>query len=240
VRQHPGLTWNNHERHLITPRIAETSLDDFRSISTHENCNIISPLQSSITTNNFYKMSPREPNFTLINSRPESCESLTEFVGKDQPSNERSVPFMPSPKKSVSFDSVTVREYNRVIGDHPEVKVGPPVSLGWEYLQLPEQSLEEYHESKPERRSLRLSSITRKNLLLNVFGYSEEEIRAAEKEVQVIRKKREQSRKQGKAGIVVESAMQSARRRFRRSFSGDVFQGFAAVSSHMMPFPLQV
>jgi hypothetical protein len=183
-------------------------------------------------------MSPREPDSSLYIARPESCECLAKLEEKDQPSIV--VILVPSPKKTVSFFSVTVRQYNRVIGDHPEVRVGPPVSLGWEYLQLPEQTLEEYQESKPERRSLRLSSITRKNLLLNVFGYSEEEIRAAEKEVQVIQKKREQSLKQGKASRVVESAMQSARRRFRRSFSGDVFQGFAAASGHMMPFPVHL
>jgi len=143
-------------------------------------------------------------------------------------------------KKSVTFASVRVREYNRIIGDHPDVKVGPPISIGWEYEEKPEQCLEEFEASKPEtKRYLRLSSITRKNMLLNVYGFTEEEIRSSEKEVQKIRRKREQSISQGKTGAIVESAMQSARRRLRRTFSKDsLLKGITMSAGHMMPFSI--
>jgi hypothetical protein len=43
-----------------------------------------------------------------------------------------------------------------------------------------------------------MSSITRKNVLHNIFGILEEELRAAEKEIQKIRKQRDGNKNQSK------------------------------------------
>ena len=127
-------------------------------------------------------------------------------------------------KKSVSFGTVSVREYNRIVGEHPETKVGPPIALGNEFIENPAIHIDEFENTKPEsKRSLRMSSITRKNLLLNVWGYSEEEVRAAEKEVQKIRKQRELSSNQGAVVAVVDNAVSTTKRKFRRIFSGKNF-----------------
>ena len=179
-------------------------------------------------------MSPREADNLYLNSQPSSCESLAEVakpVEDDADEVQR--------ETKIRFGSVIVREYNQVMGDHPEVKVGPPISLGWLYEERAALPLDDYEESRPKKRLMKLTSITRKNLLLNVYGYSEEEIKSTEKEIQKIRRKREQSTHQGKAGRKIETAMQAARRRLRRTFSKDSFvQGFSAASGMMPPFAI--
>jgi hypothetical protein len=134
-------------------------------------------------------------------------------------------------KKSVSFGVISVREYNRVLGDNPDVLFGPPISIGWNYVQKESIAMDEYEATKPQRKTaLRMSSVTRRNLLLNVFDVPAEEIKAVEREVQKIQKQRSQTNKQGTAARVVESAMQSAKRRLRRTFSSEhILKSFANV-----------
>jgi hypothetical protein len=132
---------------------------------------------------------------------------------------------------------IQVREYNRVLGDNPDVLFGPPISIGWDYTQKDALPMDEYENTKPSRKSsFRMSSVTRRNLLLNVFEVPAEEIRAVEREVKKIQKQRSQTNKQGTAGRVVESAMQSAKRRLRRTFSSkDILNSFAHASGGMIP-----
>jgi hypothetical protein len=140
-------------------------------------------------------------------------------------------------KKSVSFGVIQVREYNRVLGDNPDVLFGPPISIGWNYIQKDALPMDEYETTKPPRTgALRMSSVTRRNLLLNVFEVPAEEIKAVEREVKKIQKQRSQTNKQGTASRVVESAMQSAKRRLRRTFSSkDILMSFAHASGGMIP-----
>lgn len=119
----------------------------------------------------------------------------------------------------------------------PDVKVGPPISIGWSYNELPEQNLDEYEKSQPtKRRNLRLSSITRRNLLINTFEVDEKEIRRAEREVARIQRQREETSSQGKAREIVETAVQSTKRKLRRSFSRESFlRGLSAASGTLIP-----
>lgn len=142
-------------------------------------------------------------------------------------------------RKNVRFSEIKVREYNRTIGDHPEA-FGPPITIGWEFIENPATPLDKYESERPtRRRNLRLSSVTRKNLLVNVFQVDEEEIRKADNEVKRIRKQRESSNKQGKIAARMESALLSTKRKFRNTFFSrdELFQGFA-VASGMPQMPV--
>jgi len=106
-------------------------------------------------------------------------------------------------RRTVSFGSIYVRQYERIVGDHPDTKVGVPLSIGWSYYDDEEQyinpvSLERYESDRIKRggKVLRMSSITRENMLLNVFRIPKKELIEAEKEIKKIRKQRNQSKNQ--------------------------------------------
>ena len=147
--------------------------------------------------------------------------------------------------KSVRFGVIDQRIYNRIVGDHPDVKVGPPITFSWEYGVLPSTPIDEYEQQKQQPPSnqpqqltqhqrssyyglRRLSSITRKNMLRTLFEVSEDEILAAEREVQIIQKQRNRSASQSTASAVVESNFRRAGRKVRKSV-GKVLMAMATL-----------
>jgi len=98
-------------------------------------------------------------------------------------------------RRSVSFGPIHVRQYERIVGDHPETKVGVPLGIGWAYSDDEDHpdgiSIELYEVDRIRKGKLRMSSITRKNMMLHVFGFPEEEIKSAEKRSAKLRKQKE-------------------------------------------------
>lgn len=124
-------------------------------------------------------------------------------------------PIRVKPARSVSFDSIFVREYERVLGDNPACGSGPPISIGWSYETVTSTSLEEYEITKPRARSKRelyLSASRRKDLLIHEWGFAEEELRKARNEAQYIQWQRSKS-----SGV----ALSSSNRRVARKPSAD-------------------
>ena len=150
-----------------------------------------------------------------------------------EPSDELEVTTSTTTK--VRFDVVQIREYERIVGDHPDTRVGVPISLGWKFYEQPSQDITKYEADRPpKKQNLRMSSITRKNLLQTVFDISEEEIRNGEVEVQRIKKLREKSNKQSNVAAKTESAMKNIRRKFKRAISFDkIVDGLAFATSSM-------
>jgi hypothetical protein len=161
-------------------------------------------------------------------------------VSEDSERSDMSCASANEERRQVQFSFVQVREYERIIGDHPDVRVGPPLSLGWKYEERQPMPLDRYELSHVSKGNYRLSSITRKNVLLNVFGISEEEIRAAEKEVQRIKAQRTESARQGKGGEKREAVVQSAKRKLRRTFSKEKFFNAMGAASTSLMFPMMV
>lgn len=149
-----------------------------------------------------------------------------------EPSDELEITTRPT---KVRFDVVQIREYERIVGDHPDTRVGVPISLGWKFYEQTPQDITKYEADRPpKKQNLRMSSITRKNLLQTVFDISEEEIRNGEVEVQRIKKLREKSNKQSKVAAKTESAMKNFRRKFKRAISFDkIVDGLAFATSSM-------
>jgi hypothetical protein len=126
-------------------------------------------------------------------------------------------------KKAVSFGLIQVREYNRVVGDNPTVRVGPPMSIGWEFVQKQAVPVDDYEKIKRPRTSdLRImGSITRKSILRYEFDVSLKEIRAAEKIIRKIQRQRCRTIQQGKMATAIEYAMELAKRKIHRIFSNE-------------------
>jgi hypothetical protein len=89
-------------------------------------------------------------------------------------------------RKRVSFADVEVRQYSITIGDHPCCVMGCPLSLDWGYSICRPLSLEAYEAQRPARRS-RLELLTtceeRRRILADDGGYSEGEIRKANRKL---------------------------------------------------------
>ena len=94
-------------------------------------------------------------------------------------------------KKSVSFGSVEIREYNLILGHHTSCTKGPPIALGTQCLKQERMNIDMYEDLRNRRhplQELKLDASYRRELLQYVYGYSEREI--LEKEIE-IKKERE-------------------------------------------------
>lgn len=58
-----------------------------------------------------------------------------------------------SMKRGVSFDKIEIREYSRCMGNNPATTHGPSLSLDWHYDHAGTYDLEEYEQSRPDRRA---------------------------------------------------------------------------------------
>lgn len=82
----------------------------------------------------------------------------------------------------VSFASVQVREYHRILGDNPSVSSGPPISMSWNYDQdsSGDCTVDEWENKRySERRSkseMRVPQEVRTDWLIDA-GYSVTQVR---------------------------------------------------------------
>jgi hypothetical protein len=88
------------------------------------------------------------------------------------------------PRTSVAFDRITIREYERTLGDNPSCTSGPPITIGWICLNSYECALDEYERTKSRRnkRDFYLSAAFRNDLLTQEWGCPEKDIRKARRE----------------------------------------------------------
>mmetsp|Transcript_24645 Transcript_24645/g.49801 ORF Transcript_24645/g.49801 Transcript_24645/m.49801 type:complete len:495 (+) Transcript_24645:347-1831(+) len=73
-------------------------------------------------------------------SRKLSTVSTSTNVSNSEESNERRDPV-------IKFATVTVRNYSMALGDHPGCKFGPPVSIGWDYIEAHPLPIDEYESN---------------------------------------------------------------------------------------------
>jgi|Transcript_17781 hypothetical protein len=134
----------------------------------------------------------------------------------------------------VRFSEIQIREYDRIIGDHPECTVGPALALGWDYEAKEVVSLDSYEATRPPRRKLghlALTSITRKNMMMNRFGFTEEEIKKGGKGNKRIRNQREASRhmspRRERTQVMAETATKTLKRAFSFNFASHAVPMFS-------------
>lgn len=129
----------------------------------------------------------------MIETTPIKLESTRSDISEDTfiiSLDELSISSLP---RRVSFGNINVRKFDRIVGDHPWCKTGAPLSIGWEFQEIESIPIERYESERVLKGKKRLSSITRKIILHNVYGFSLAEISAAEKQVQRVTGQRKQS-----------------------------------------------
>jgi hypothetical protein len=126
-----------------------------------------------------------KPDMSKIKSLSVPCAGMNTNTLTEAQARRRST--------GVVFHEVQIRCYEQTIGDNPSVSYGPPISLDWAYEEVEPINLDEYENSRGPRRNTRqmmLNYYNRKNLLTWRFGATEEEMKAAEKEVKKIKSQR--------------------------------------------------
>lgn len=170
-------------------------------------------------------MSKRTPSKSSSNIS-DSSEDTT-FTETSWSSGESSS----SDGKNVSFGAIHIREHERIIGDHPNTKIGVPLSLGWGYYDKDSVPIEQYESERILKGNLRVSSIARKRILHSVHGIPEEDIRAAEKEVQIISARNEKAKKSIERKTKRKSAMYKIGNQFKKILNAEAFIKTLAAAS---------
>jgi len=117
----------------------------------------------------------------------------------------------------VQFGTVEIRDYKRILGDHPCVSIGPPLSIDWDYEENEPQDVDEYEFdrvlSRKSQQEMYLNYYARKHLLGQ--DYTEEDFKQVKKEINLIKKHREISKSLGR----VETALESVYTQFKSKCS---------------------
>lgn len=139
----------------------------------------------------------------------------------------------PTLNRQVSFSKIQVREHKRTIGDNPSCAYGTPISLDWECLQWDDVSLDEYEArrysnvagrgtrvalGRPRKlRELHLNHYQRRDIL-QLEGYTLEEIKAQKRITDKVRKQREMTRLVAQTCVLlkIEDMVESAGRKVQR------------------------
>lgn len=97
---------------------------------------------------------------------------------------------------SVKFERVSVREYDRVLGDNPSCRTGAPISLDWSYSERSQTSVEDYEDERSRRPNYVRRSAKfpihkmKRDAILKEWAYTDDELDAAKQEVKKIRRSR--------------------------------------------------
>ena len=109
------------------------------------------------------ELSSKFQPFEVSSEDKPTSESSDNDEASDKPSSPR------GHRRQVTFTSVQVREYPRILGDHPCCASGPPLALGWEVERQDTFQLEVFEkEREPARRSkeeMRLGCEDRREIL---------------------------------------------------------------------------
>lgn len=130
---------------------------------------------------------PLEQNECLMDKIPDyvpisSSSSESSFSGMEEDEEVAPKVMKKGHKKSVSFNRfLEIREHALIIGDHPLCKDALPLSLDWKHGETELMDLSEHEMVRSTyRRSgnqMKLSYFERKNMLRNISGMSEADMR---------------------------------------------------------------
>jgi len=139
-------------------------------------------------------------------------------------------------RRKVKFRAVQIRTYAYELGDNPAVSVGAPLTISWQYDELPMVSVTDYEAIRtPHRRTKILE------LLLNYYqreavlvrsGYTPTEVARVTRDINRIRRQRQRTAWNGPLSYYFEYTIECAKRKVRKQCCGG---GAVESSVVMMP-----
>lgn len=172
----------------------------------------VSSAEDSLLSEPEYPREPREPSFLeqLAGAvlDPCQCQSLLKPALRKERRHELA-------SRSVSFDTIDIKEFPMTLGDHPSAATGPPVTLDWEKVARERCiALDEYEASRSPRRNrkqLKLSMRDRKGILQKQF--TAEEVNKAWSEAKAIREQRRETIQRGMMMMFLDDMIETTNRR---------------------------
>jgi hypothetical protein len=153
-----------------------------------------------------YHQTKSAPNFILAR----------ELVARPKIPRQLSQPF--NTARRVSFDTIQVRVYERILDVHPSTSSGPSVGLGWRYTERLPEKLSNKETVRRRNRHFILDRKVR-NEMLRDLGYTKKEISQAERVNEKIKDQRKQTLNNLTAKTMVEpSSRRKPSRNVRRLF----------------------
>mmetsp|Transcript_28914 Transcript_28914/g.43665 ORF Transcript_28914/g.43665 Transcript_28914/m.43665 type:complete len:298 (+) Transcript_28914:94-987(+) len=157
---------------------------------------------------------------TLYHTLSTICSSESYIKSLPKPAIKQSKKNMPTvgATRSVSFNSVQIREHDITLGDHPSSSTGPPVQLDWKPKNESTIDLDQYENSRQprrKRRQLKLSFQEREEILSS-SGFTVDQLKNAWMESLKIRQQRYETIMKGSIATKVEEMWESACRKFNR------------------------
>lgn len=159
----------------------------------------------------------RIPSIMKVSSHDESLHSTFGKENRDKKPDEAT-------DKSVKFDKIEIRTYERALGDNPSCSGGPPLSIGWRYDPVPDVlPVEEYEENRPPRREGSEFVVPRKvryQMLKEEWNVESSKIASAVRSN--VKAKNQRKRTVNNLGKMerAEEIMESAGRKFGRALRG--------------------
>ena len=96
--------------------------------------------------------------------------------------------------RKVSFGSVHVRHYERIMSDNPSSTNGPSVGIGWEFVKKRPKEIDEFEKTRKGRRKSELMlSRAQREKIIKSLGYTDREIAAMVRESNKLRFQRRQT-----------------------------------------------
>ena len=138
--------------------------------------------------------SPAERSWQTLQARPNSATTREPAAMNASCKGISSV----TKAKHVGFLQAQIRLYPMILGDNPGCKgIGAPVSLGWDYEEMPSMSVDYFEETrKGFRRNNVNDLLLARNQRLSIIlanGFTMEELASAEKEISKIQSQRKRS-----------------------------------------------
>lgn len=145
-------------------------------------------------------------------SQHSHTEPLPQKTTTTTPASKQQVP---RTKKSVSFSTVSIRHYKRIMTVNPATNKGVSIGIGWSYIQRYIETVDRYHEQRAPLRPCLLLSPTERDELLLGLGYTRPEIATTLRCINGLRNQRRQTVTNLPAEKV-EEAVQGVGRRVKR------------------------
>jgi hypothetical protein len=157
----------------------------------------------------------RRPTYHQTKSAP-NFSFARELVARPKFPRQLSQPL--STARRVSFDTIQVRVYERILDVHPSTSSGPSVGLGWRYMERLPEKLSNKERVKRRSRPFILDRKVR-NKMLRDLGYTKKAISQAKRVNEKIKDQRKQTLNNLTAKTMVEPSS-------RRKPSGNVSRLF--------------